>query len=81
MNSKNFYWSKDLLDPNSPSFAFFTWNNGFGLVHLEQSLSFDNVGNQIIYLKDQGIEDSTNQSLKSIGQAYLQETYRQYLNY
>src|SRR5690606_11590366 len=81
MDSKHFYWSKDLLDPKTPDFSFFTWNNGFGLVNAEQSISFDNVGEKIIYLRDPSIKDSTNQQLQSIGQAYLQETYRQYLNY
>jgi phosphoglycerol transferase MdoB-like AlkP superfamily enzyme len=81
IDSKNFYWSKDLLDPIAPSFAFFTWNNGFGLVSPEQSLSYDNVGEKIIYLKDPNLNDSVNRELKSIGQAYLQETYRQYLIY
>jgi phosphoglycerol transferase MdoB-like AlkP superfamily enzyme len=81
IDSKNFYWSKDLLDPKAPSFAFFTWNNGFGLVSSEQSLSYDNVGEKIIYLKDPNLNDSINQELKSIGQAYLQETYKQYLDY
>ena len=81
MDSKKFYWSKDLLDPKAPSFAFFTWNNGFGLVSPEQSLSYDNVGEKIIYLKDPNLNDSVNQELKSIGQAYLQEIYKQYLDY
>jgi phosphoglycerol transferase MdoB-like AlkP superfamily enzyme len=81
MNSDDYYWSRDLLDSKTPSFAFFTWDNGFGVVTPEQSLSFDNVGKNIIYLKDSSVNDSVTQNLKIIGQAYLQETYRQYLNY
>jgi phosphoglycerol transferase MdoB-like AlkP superfamily enzyme len=81
MDSKEYYWSRDLLDPKTPSFAFFTWNNGFGVVTPEQSLSFDNVGKNIIYLKDTTVKDSVNKNLESIGKAYLQEIYRQYLNY
>lgn len=81
MSSQNYYWSKDLLDPGSPSFGFFCWDNGFGVVTPKQSLTFDNVGKRVIYLKDQTVKDSVNQDLKAIGQAYLQEVYRQYLNY
>lgn len=81
INSKPYYWSKDLLDPNTPPFAFFSYNNGFGIVTPEQSLTFDNVGKEIIYLKDQGVQDSINQQLKTIGQAYLQEVYNQYIYY
>jgi phosphoglycerol transferase MdoB-like AlkP superfamily enzyme len=81
MNPENYYWSRDLLDPETPDFAFFTWDDGFGVVTPKQSLSFDNVGKKIIYLKDPTVKDSINQKLKLIGQAYLQETYRQYLSY
>ena len=81
MDSQNYYWSKDLLDPSTPPFAFFSWDDGFGVVTPKQSLTFDNVGKHIIYLKDQTVQDSVNQELQTIGQAYLQEVYRQYLNY
>ncbi|HUH19041.1 LTA synthase family protein [Albibacterium sp.] len=81
ISSKPYYWSKDLLDPNTAPFAFFSYDNGFGVITPEQSLTFDNVGKDIIYLKDQNIKDSVNQQLKTIGQAYLQEVYRQYLAY
>jgi phosphoglycerol transferase MdoB-like AlkP superfamily enzyme len=81
INSKNYFWSRDLLDNETSSFAFFTWDDGFGVVTPEQSLSFDNVGNKIIYLENIAVQDSLNQKLKNVGQAYLQETYRQYLNY
>jgi phosphoglycerol transferase MdoB-like AlkP superfamily enzyme len=81
MDSNDYYWSRDLLDPKTHSFAFFTWDNGFGVVTPEQSLSFDNVGKKTIYLKEPSVLDSVNQNLKLIGQAYLQEIYNQYLNY
>lgn len=81
ISSKPYFWSKDLLDPNTPSFAFFSYDNGFGVITPEQSLTFDNVGKEIIYLKDKSVQDSVNQSLKTIGQAYLQEVYNQYINY
>jgi phosphoglycerol transferase MdoB-like AlkP superfamily enzyme len=81
ISSQPYYWSKDLLDPNTPPFAFFSYDNGFGVITPEQSLTFDNVGKGIIYMKDQSVPDSVNQKLTRIGQAYLQEVYRQYLNY
>lgn len=81
MDTKAYYWSKDLLDPRSPSFSFFTWDDGFGVVNPEQSLTFDNIGKKIIFLKNPNVQDSINQELETIGRSYLQETYRQYLNY
>lgn len=81
MNTEDYYWSKDLLDPNSPPFAFFSWDDGFGVVTPQQTLTFDNVGRNTIYLKNQSAPDSTDQKLKTIGQAYMQEVYKQYLEY
>lgn len=81
MNSKNYYWSRNLLDPRTHPFSFFSWNDGFGVVSPEQTLTFDNVGKNIIYLKDSTKIDSDNQKLKTIGQAYMQEVYDQYLGY
>ena len=81
MDSKNYFWSKDLLDPSTPPFAFFSYDDGFGVVTPEQDLSFDNIGKQIIYTRDEAVQDSINQKIKVIGQAYLQEVYRQYLAY
>ncbi|TCK84775.1 LTA synthase family protein [Albibacterium bauzanense] len=81
ISPKPYFWSKDLLDPNTPPFAFFSYDNGFGVITPEQSLTFDNVGKEVIYLKDKNVQDSVNQNLQTIGQAYLQEVYNQYLNY
>lgn len=81
MDTKAYYWSKDLLDPQTPSFTFFTWDDGFGIVKPEQSLSFDNVGKNIIFVENPKLQGSTNQKIEKIGRSYLQEVYRQYLNY
>jgi len=81
MDSGNYYWSKNLLDHKTLPFAFFSWDDGFGVVTPEQTLSFDNVGKDIIYLQNDTVKVSKNQDLKTIGQAYMQEVYRQYLNY
>jgi len=81
ISSKPYYWSKDLLDPDTPPFAFFSYDNGFGVVTPQQSLTFDNVGKNIIYLENPNAADSVNRKLQTIGQAYLQEVYRQYLDY
>ena len=81
MDNKAYHWSKDLLDPQTQSFAFFTWDDGFGIVKPEQSLTFDNVGKNIIFLDKPNLQDSTNQKIEKTGRSYLQEVYRQYLTY
>lgn len=81
ISAEKYFWSKDLLDPKTPSFSFFSWDNGFGVVTPEQSLTYDNTGKTIVYLKNPAIQDSTNQKLNTVGQAYLQETFKQFLEY
>ena len=73
-------WSKDLLNPGTAEFAFFNWDNGFGFVRPDQSISFDNIGKSIILRKNSG-KPKTDIELANYGKAYMQEVYRQYLDY
>lgn len=73
-------WSKDLLNPATAQFAFFNWDNGFGFVRPDQSISFDNMGKIIILRKNIGIP-KTDTELADYGKAYMQEVFRQYLEY
>ncbi|WP_426059090.1 LTA synthase family protein [Hymenobacter sp. B1770] len=45
--STRFVWSRDLLAANSPSFAYYCFNNGFGSVSPTGSVTFDNVSRQV----------------------------------
>jgi phosphoglycerol transferase MdoB-like AlkP superfamily enzyme len=73
-------WSKDLLNPATPEFAFFNWDNGFGFANREQVISFDNVGKTIILRKNLS-NSSSDSVLTSNGKAYMQEVFQQYLDY
>ena len=52
MQSNRYSWSKDLFNPETPGFAFFNWDNGFGFATKDQIISFDNVGKNIIMRKN-----------------------------
>lgn len=80
INAKAYVWSRDLLDPNTKSFAFFTWANGWGAIDDSCALSFDNVGKVLTY-KTQGNACDEKSPLFHKGQAYMQEVYQQYLSY
>jgi len=75
-----FVWSKDLLNPGTAEFAFFNWDNGFGFANNEQIISFDNIGKTIILRKSLS-NTNADSVLTSNGKAYMQEIYRQYLEY
>jgi phosphoglycerol transferase MdoB-like AlkP superfamily enzyme len=74
-----FKWSKDLLNPGSKSFAFFDWDNGFGFMTPEQSISFDNIGKEIIFRKNQNADKATDEKNLQYGKAYLQQVFNEYV--
>lgn len=73
--TNRFKWSKDLLDSSARSFAFYSFNNGFGLVTPEGTATIDNFTKQIIR-KDAGFDTA---KIK-FGKAYMQESYQDYLD-
>ena len=78
ISPKDFLWSKNLLNPYTKDFAFFTWDNGLGFIKDNQCITFDNVGKSILYNTNPNNLSLTNQNLK-LGQAYLQTVYQQFI--
>lgn len=76
--TQQFQWSKNLLNPYSKSFAFFSWDNGMGFIDNRQCVTFDNVGKMILYNSN---EKDTAQTKKTLdyAKAYLQNVYRQFI--
>ena len=66
----DFLFSKNLLDPASPHFAFFTVPDAFGLMTTDNQLIYDCQGSKVVL--DEGSEKSKNLSM---GKAYLQKLY------
>lgn len=75
---QDFLWSKNLLNPYSKHFAFFTWDNGFGFINNDHYLSFDNIGKNILYNNKPQEKEKTNTNLTT-GQSYLQTVYQQFI--
>ena len=65
-----FTFSKDMLNPDNPHFAFFTVPDAFGMVTEENTLIFDNQAGKTVW--DEGERKGAN--LRK-GQAYLQKLY------
>ncbi len=80
MPADAFAWSKDLLNPASPSFAFYNWDNGFGFAVPEQVISFDNIGKTITFRKHNAPK-AVDDSLLRYGEAYMQSVYNRFLLY
>ena len=72
--TKQFEWGKDLLDSSARSFAFYSFNNGFGWVTPKGAATVDNVSGLIF--KDPDFDSS---KLK-YGKAYMQFSYQNFLD-
>lgn len=75
---KDFIWSKNLLNPYTKQFAFFSWDNGLGFINDKQCVTFDNIGKNILYNSNAKDNLQTNKNLNS-GKAYLQTVYQQFI--
>jgi len=79
LDSKPFRWSKDLLNPGTPSFAFFSWDNGIGFIDNKQCVTFDNVGKMVLY-NDHPADSRNTESLLRNAKSYIQSAYHQFLS-
>jgi phosphoglycerol transferase MdoB-like AlkP superfamily enzyme len=77
--STEFTWSKNLLNPYAKHFAYFSWDNGFGFIKDQHTVTFDNIGKKTLYNDKPADTAQTNEILK-IGQSYLQSAYHQFIN-
>ncbi len=74
LNNSGWLWSKDLFDSTASQFAFYIFNDGFGLVTPKGAVSFDNVAGKVIY--NSGVD--SNQLL--LGKAYMQQSFKDFLS-
>ncbi len=80
IDAKDFIWSKNLLNPYTKPFAFFSWDNGMGFIDNKQCVTFDNVGKAVLYnsrAKDVAQTDEHVDNAKS----YLQTVYQQFIEF
>lgn len=69
--SDEFIFSKDILDPNWPHYAFYTYNNGFGFIDSTGVSVFDNVGGKSLLANP---SEGNDRRLEN-GKALLQTLY------
>ncbi len=71
-------WSNNLLDKNSNAFAFYTYDDGFGWIDDDVRICLDNISQKVLFINSNDLSKSKK---KKIGQAYLQEVFKEYLEY
>lgn len=78
LDSKPYTWSKNLLDPQTRPFAFFSWDSGMGFIDNTQCVTFDLVGKKTLYNNKPEDSDHTATLLQN-GQVFLQHAYTSFL--
>ena len=75
LNGHRFPFSQDLFATHpQQGYAFFDWDNGFGVISPNGFISYDNAGKRLI--KQEG-----SQGLLTFGQAYMQKVFAMYEAY
>jgi len=78
MDASAFPWSKDLMNPYTPQFAYFESNQGFGWVRPEGYLSYDHFNKQFL---ENSFTDSIHKNRAYIeGASYLQVLFQEYID-
>ena len=81
IKAKPNYWSKDLLSSSSNKrFAFYNWDNGFGLVGNDFTLSYDESAKKLIDFKTRNPEMGKDEKL-NFAKAYMQKIFSQYMGF
>jgi phosphoglycerol transferase MdoB-like AlkP superfamily enzyme len=78
IDSRTLKRSINLLNKYAPQFAFYTFDNGFGIITPGQSLVYDHDLGQIVYEKNQA-DSLVNENILNEGKAYLQQMFREYI--
>jgi len=79
--SSEFNWSKDLLDPGSADFAFYSWNDGFGFINRSQAISYDIVSGKAVFKSNDTTDAKEEERIRRYSRAYMQAVYQRYLDY
>ena len=69
-------YSKDLFNPSSPEFAYYTTEDGVGWIRPYGYFTYDKGANFYYWWTDPKLADS----IKQEGKAYLQTVFGEYMN-
>ena len=76
-----FKYSNNLLDVASPGFAFYCWDNGFGITSKDQAISYDPISQKTIYTSPDNLNLSQKEKALTNAKALMQGIYQDYLDY
>ena len=81
LNAAPFNYSKNVFDPAAPSFAFYAFENGFGIVDDQQTLIYNTDLKELIAVFNSGLPPQAIDIALIKGKAYLQKLMQDYVEY
>lgn len=78
LKSTQYPWSKNLFNPYSPEFAYFESNDGLGFKNTSGYFVYSHFQNQFL---DKKIDPTSENKTIKQGRSYLQEVFRQFLDF
>ncbi len=79
LSADRFTWSNDVLHSGYPHFAFWTFDDGFGIADADQTVVFDNVGKRVLQVRDSSATAQANSELLKKGEALEQVLLERYI--
>ncbi|MFH0894800.1 MAG: sulfatase-like hydrolase/transferase [Bacteroidota bacterium] len=79
INSKGFPYSKNLFNPCGPHYAFYAFDNGFGIITDDQVIVYDHNSKQVIFQKN-NCTPQRNEKILNMGKAMLQVVFQEYID-
>jgi phosphoglycerol transferase MdoB-like AlkP superfamily enzyme len=82
LDTKDFFWSKNLFNPYSPEFAYFELNEGAGWKRPDGFFVINKIIDHyyIIDMKP-GVSEAKKDSLITEGKAYLQQVFQEFMDF
>lgn len=77
-NHSNFHWSRNIMNPYSPEFNYFTMDNGLGWIRPSGCWTYDYTTSSVILNTFPANEKE--KAMKE-GKAYLQRVFQEYMDY
>ncbi len=74
----DFHWSRNVLNPYSPNFKYFGFDNGLIWIEDEGRFSYDADNNRYFWSAPSALPDS---AIERRGKSFLQVLYQEYLDY
>jgi phosphoglycerol transferase MdoB-like AlkP superfamily enzyme len=80
LDHSRFNWSKDLFNPSTKAFAYYSNENALGWITPQQNITYF-FASKAVYVMQPKVKQQLNDTITNQAKAYLQSLYQQYLDY